>query len=478
MKASAFVDEGAVRSGGAFARSRAIWVVSLVAATAGLEFGCSDNDPLPRGAESASGGAGGQSQSELGGAGGAPNEEMPPSPPEMPPPLRDDPLYGEGGVAPEELRLVFQAIPVPGVRSATDIAFLPHQGDLAKSSLLMLSRDNRVHLVDLESGIASVRQSWDFADDAIYKDACAPTNVLLDRNFEENGFVYISKCAAVETTQLLRFVFDEEEGLSERTVIYETSKPDSQAAWHRMGSMGWESDEILWLLVGDHDDILPNETAQDVSNPLGALVRIMPNRSSGGSGHTIPPGNFAERPEAPENADPAIYAYGLRSPWRGTRDTRGRYWVGDVGLIGAEEVNLIVDAGENFGWSKHQGVCLEDCEGFLDPIAAYDRDLQHRYMTEEPMAGGSNQRAIWVGEIYEDPIVDRYEGLMDGVVPFGDLFVGFVRGLRAGGRHQVTTDIPIGLLRSVSTWKIGSDGYAYAADLSGVLHVALLDYAN
>jgi hypothetical protein len=119
---------------------------------------------------------------------------------------------------------------------------------------------------------------------------------------------------------------------------------------------------------------------------------------------------------------------------------------------------------------------LADCEGFVDPIASYDRDTAHRYLTEEPTTGGNNLRAIWVGEIYEGAVLDRYAGLMDGVVPFGDLFVGFVRGLRADGRPELKMDEPIGVLYEVTTWKVGSDGYAYAADLSGTLHVAILDY--
>lgn len=423
------------------------------------ELACSDEDAS-------------LSPAETGGAGGAGGAT------DTPPPLSLEPLYGETGVTPSELRLVFQSIPVPGAGSATDIAFLPRGETLAKSSLLMLTRENKILLVDLEEGAAEVRRSWDFADGAFYEYACAPTNVLLDSEFEDNHFIYITKCAEAETTQLLRFVFDEESGLSDRQVIFETTHQQGHTGWHRMGSMGWESNEILWLLVGDHDDVGPNENAQIVSNPLGALVRIKPNRKLGGSGHEIPPGNFAEQMGAPLDTHPALYAYGLRSPWRGTRDSRGRYWVGDVGFEGFEEVNLIVDPGENFGWNTHEGPCLSNCEGFIDPVVSYDRSADHRYITEEPSSGGMNLRAIWVGEIYENAIVDRYDGLMNGVVPFGDLFVGFVRGLRAGGRPELQMDAPIGLLRNVTTWKVGSDGYAYAADLAGTLHVALLDYAS
>lgn len=393
------------------------------------------------------------------------------------PPLSIEPLYGEGGETPEELRLVFRAILVDGVSSTTDFAFLPNEGDLAENALLMLTRGNELSLVDLKNGVAEVRKTWDFADDGFIEYACAPTNILLDPKFEENHFVYITKCAEPEVTQLLRFVFDEESGLSDRQVIFETSKPDGQGGWHRMGSMGFETDEVLWILVGDHDDILPNVNAQDLTNPLGALVRIIPSREPGKGGHEIPPGNFAERSPAPENTHPAIYAYGFRSPWRGTRDSRGRFWVGDVGLRSFEEVNLVVSSGQNFGWHLHEGDCLENCDGFVDPVAAYDRSSESRYVLEEPMTIDHELRAIWVGEIYEGARFDRYDGLMDGVVPFGDLFVGFVRGLRANRRSELTMDAPIGLLRDVTTWKVGPDGYAYAANLSGNLYVALLDYA-
>ncbi len=433
---------------------------------------CSDEDAVPvdgglGGLISSSGGsAGGSGSPNAGGEGGDTAESDPP----------DEPLYGEGGVAPEELRLTFQEISIPDISTATDFAFLPPGDDLSNLSVLVLSRNNEIHLVGLENGEADVRRSWDFADDAFVQYACAPTNVLLDRDFSQNHFIYITKCAEVDTTQLLRFTFDEEEGLSDRQVIFETTLPGTTNGWHRMGSMGWESDHVLWLLVGDHSDEEGNENAQDLSNPLGALVRIVPKRESGRGGHGIPPGNFASQRNAPANVHPAIYAYGLRSPWRGTRDSLGRYWVGDVGEYGFEEVNLVVDPGENFGWNAHEGFCEDNCEGLIDPVVAYDRDSQQPYVLEEPMAGGSSQRAVWVGEIYDSPHVDRYEGLMDGVVPFGDLFVGFVRGLRAGGRPQANYDAPIGLLGDVTSWKVGPDGYAYAADLRGNLHVALLDY--
>jgi hypothetical protein len=149
--------------------------------------------------------------------------------------------------------------------------------------------------------------------------------------------------------------------------------------------------------------------------------------------------------------------------------------VGDVGHGSYEEVNIIEAPGQNFGWPIHEGPCEADCEGFVDPVAAYSRSETDPYFTEDPLTVAASRRAIWVGEIYQDPSVDRYAGLMDDVVVFGDLFTGWVRALRADDDGTITMDKAVGHLESVTQWRVGPDGYAYALDLSGQLHVALLE---
>ena len=89
---------------------------------------------------------------------------------------------------------------------------------------------------------------------------------------------------------------------------------------------------------------------------MGGLLRIIPNREDGGDGYTLPAGNMAAVGGFPES-DPALFVYGLRSPWRGSRDSLGRIWVGDVGQGLVEEVNLITAVGQNFGWATHEGPC-------------------------------------------------------------------------------------------------------------------------
>ena len=94
-------------------------------------------------------------------------------------------------------------------------------------------------------------------------------------------------------------------------------------------------------------------------------------------------------------------------------------------------------------------------------------------MQDDAEASASTKRALWVGDVYESPAVDRCCGLMNGVVPIGEMFVGFVRGMRANEAGE-TFDQHLGHLRNVTSWHIGADGYAYALTLEGQLHRVLL----
>lgn len=387
----------------------------------------------------------------------------------------DAPLYGEKGTPPESLQLRFQHINIPQTDGGTDLAFLP-----SGREILFSLRSNFLLHVGFEDGVASFKNKWQLGEEAITAGACGPSNILLDYEYEETHFIYTSYCVNDRVTRLMRYTFSPEEGPQDPAVIFETELAEGQALdeWHRIGSMGWEDNGVLWFLSGDH---FHDEWAQVFENPMGSVQRILPNRQVGGEGHEIPEGNMEISMGGAgqgESVDPGLFAYGFRSPWRGTRDSLGRYWIGDVGLVDIEEVNLVTEVGQNFGWNVHEGPCLSDCEGYQDPLVSYDRSEDHPYIEQDPETVDSSQRAIWVGEIYENPRHDRYAGMMDGMVPYGDLFTGWVRGLRADDEGTVTMDRSIGNLPYVTAWEISPDGYAYALDLGGQLHVALLDFQS
>lgn len=92
---------------------------------------------------------------------------------------------------------------------------------------------------------------------------------------------------------------------------------------------------------------------------LGSVLRIDVDKREGGKEYAIPADNpFVNV----SGAQPEIYAYGLRNPWRcsidrGDLDTgegAGRIFCGDVGQNRYEEVDII-EKGGNYGWRAYEG---------------------------------------------------------------------------------------------------------------------------
>jgi hypothetical protein len=211
------------------------------------------------------------------------------------------------------------------------------------------------------------------------------------------------------------------------------------------------------------------ELARDVTTRHGSLLRFVPNREPGGSGYTLVDGNAAD---TLSDADPAVYSYGLRSPWRGYRDPNGRFWVGDVGLETTEEVDLITEPAQNMGWPTAEGPCDGECESLTDPLLSFGRTSDEPYVIEDPDTEPAVKRAVWVGAGYDAPSVDRYYGLLDGMVLYGDFFTGWVRGAKVDDDGELTTDRLLGHLTDVTSVKLGPDGYLYLLTLGGTLYRA------
>jgi glucose/arabinose dehydrogenase len=120
----------------------------------------------------------------------------------------------------------------------------------------------------------------------------------------------------------------------------------------------------------------PQGNAQNLSVPLGKMLRIDVDHREEGKPYSVPPDNpFAGR----KGVLPEIWAVGLREPWRFSFDAvTNDLWVGDVGQDLFEEVD-IVRRGENYGWNVYEGFepfsnrYRRDGETFVPPVFAYSR---------------------------------------------------------------------------------------------------------
>ncbi|HEX2233603.1 MAG TPA: PQQ-dependent sugar dehydrogenase, partial [Thermoleophilaceae bacterium] len=129
---------------------------------------------------------------------------------------------------------------------------------------------------------------------------------------------------------------------------------------HKGGQVQFGPDGMLYTGFGDgggSND--PDRAGQDLGTLKGKLLRIDP-RPDGG--YDVPSDNpFVGR----DGARPAIYAYGLRNPWRFSFDrATGSLTGGDVGQNAVEEIDFVPNrrgrgqapfGGYNFGWSLFEG---------------------------------------------------------------------------------------------------------------------------
>lgn len=198
--------------------------------------------------------------------------------------------------------------------------------------------------------------------------------------------------------------------------------------------IGFGPDGMLYISTGDGGyandwGIGHNVTegnGQDLTTPLGKMLRVDP--ATGAAPADNP---FVDD----EDADPRIFAYGLRNPWRCSFDAGGdnNLYCADVQQNSFEEVNLIT-AGGNYGWRRmeadqcfnylepdnHPAEC--DKEGLIEPIMTYNN------CTAKPdgcdgisVTGGYVYRgshAAWDGAyIYGD--WSKQFGTMDGQIMIG-----------------------------------------------------------
>jgi len=216
---------------------------------------------------------------------------------------------------------------------------------------------------------------------------------------------------------------------------------------HNGGTIAFGQDGNLYLATGDGGNandvgpshIEPGGNAQNLSTPLGKVLRInpyapgltssSPDAISGNGEYRIPKTNpFQGAGQVKE-----IYAYGFRNPYRFSFDTAtGRLIVADVGQNSVEEIDNVT-VGGNFGWAVKEGDYLFDRAngsvgsspsrgsppGLIDPISGLLGTLEYGHIDGIAIVGGFVYRGNDIPELF-------------GKYIFGDLALR--TGPRADGR--------------------------------------------
>ena len=154
--------------------------------------------------------------------------------------------------------------------------------------------------------------------------------------YAANGRFYVYYVDAAGMTHLSRF--------ARSAVSSDLAEPSSETtvmAWPRPNNLhngGWLQfgpDGYLYASSGDggpQGD--PDGHAQSLSTLLGKILRI--DAESGAATYTVP----ADNPFVSTlGAQPEIWMYGLRNPWRCSIDSAGNLFIGDVGSNNWEEID-------------------------------------------------------------------------------------------------------------------------------------------
>lgn len=134
---------------------------------------------------------------------------------------------------------------------------------------------------------------------------------------------------------------------------------------HNGGCIKFGPDGYLYISIGDGGSAGdPQNNAQNLNSRLGKILRIDVNQTTPPLNYSIPAGNpFV----GVSNAQPEIWAYGLRNVWRFSFDRlNGDLWMGDVGQNIWEEINrqpANSNGGQNYGWRCYEGNAVYNTTG-------------------------------------------------------------------------------------------------------------------
>lgn len=275
--------------------------------------------------------------------------------------------------------------------------------------------------------------------------------------FETNGFVFVFSNGPWgqenRTNRVSRFRVGRETSLfepnSERIIL------EWKSAGHDGGDLGFGNDRMLYIASGDGtSDSDRWVSGQDISNLLGAILRIDVDGAGEDQTYRVPPDNpFVGM----KNARPEIWAYGLRNPWRLTVDRKtGHIWVGNNGQDLWETAHLI-RRGENYGWSVYEGSHPFYLNRARGPTPIVKPTIEHHHSEFRSLTGG----VVYYGEPFPE---------LNGVYVYGDYSTGKIWGARHDGErlvwHQELADTSL----QIAAFTLDHQSNLLIADLAGGLY--------
>lgn len=236
----------------------------------------------------------------------------------------------------------------------------PAPGDATNSRLFVLDRAGSIRLIK-----DGVLQPTPFLTQGVSEGGSGERGLLgivFDPQYQTNGRFFINYTGSAIDGTATSFLVSYKVSAANPDLADDSSRalvlsyPDLEEN-HNGGMMAFGPDGCMYIGTGDGgggDDQHGNPgNGQDFTQPLGKILRIDPDYPTEAA-----PGNLAL-----PTADPKIWDYGLRNPWRFSFDRlTGDLYIGDVGQGLWEEVDVEPKGvgNKNYGWRPMEG---KHCRG-------------------------------------------------------------------------------------------------------------------
>lgn len=266
--------------------------------------------------------------------------------------------------------------------------------------LFIVEKTGQIDILDLQNGQIQPSPFLDLSHQVSTAGEQGLLGLAFDPDFAQNGRFFVDFTDLQGNTEIRSYhvsstnpnLADPTSGQAVMTIPQPQGLTDHKAGW-----IGFGPDGMLYIATGDgggEGDPLGN--GQNLHSLLGKMLRIDVNHDGF---PTDPTKNYAipaDNPFVGQNADPEIWALGLRNPWRDSFDpTTGKLIIADTGQDHWEEVDLGAP-GANYGWNVFEGPAIYaggtiSGGSLTGPVYAY------------PHQPGGTGNAIIGGYVYDGP---------------------------------------------------------------------------
>jgi quinoprotein glucose dehydrogenase len=255
-------------------------------------------------------------------------------------------------------------LPVKAVRAFPELKFrrpivVTHAGD-GTNRLFVAEQQGVIRVLPNNQDAEETAVFLDIESRCVYKDNESEEGFLgfaFHPKYKENGefFVYYTTTTAPHTSVISRFRVSKSDPNQADPNSEEELLRIPQPYWnHNGGTIVFGPDGYLYIALGDGGSANdPQGNGQNLKTLLGSVLRIDVDHHDKGKKYAVPKDNpFVGQGD---KAQPEIWAYGVRNPWRMAFDREtGTLWLADVGQDLWEEIDLIVRGG-NYGWNLREG---------------------------------------------------------------------------------------------------------------------------